>query len=67
MGEPVQWSKNPELWAFRAKRLKLHAAIDQARAARFLAEKEYIEREYQRLRDRWRLLAEDVPYVKAKE
>ena len=66
MSEPIQWSKNPELWAFRAKRLKLRAAIDQARIERFHAEKQHIEREYRRLRERWRQLAEDARFAKAR-
>ena len=67
MGEPVQWSKNPELWAFRSKRLKLHAAIDRARSARFLAQKAHIEREYARLQQRWRQLAEDARFAKTRK
>ena|SRR5262245_29400692 len=63
MCEPIQWSRNPELWAFRSKRLKLQASIAQSRAARLVTEKEQINREYQRLRTRWRQLVKDGEFA----
>jgi len=67
MAEPIQWSRNPELWTFRAKRLKLRASIEQSRSTRLLSEREHIEREYQRLRLRWGQLVDDGRFAKAKD
>jgi hypothetical protein len=66
MAEPIQWSRNPDLWTFRAKRLKLHTSIEQSRSARLLSEREHIEREYQRLRTRWGQLVEDGRFARAR-
>jgi hypothetical protein len=64
MRAAIQWSRNPELWTFRAKRLKLHASIEQSRSARLLSEKEHIEREYRRLRARWSQLVHDGRFAR---
>jgi hypothetical protein len=66
MAEPIQWSRNAELWTFRAKRLKLHASVEQSRSTRLLSERDHVERECQRLRLRWGQLVEDGRFAKAK-
>jgi hypothetical protein len=67
MAEPIHWSQNPELWTFRAKRLKLAAIIEQSRSDRLRIEREYIDREYHRLRARWSQLVEDGRFAKKKK
>src|SRR5262245_1811610 len=66
MPELIPWSRNPEVWAFRAKRLRLKAAINHARSMRFIVEQEHIAREYQRLRERRQQLVEDGQFAKAR-
>jgi hypothetical protein len=67
MAEPIHGSRNPELWTFRAKRLKLQAVIEQSRSDRLRREREHIESEYQRLRARWNQLVEDGRFAKRKK
>ncbi|HEX7797150.1 MAG TPA: hypothetical protein VF456_22465 [Vicinamibacterales bacterium] len=67
MAEPIHWSRNPELWMFRAKRLKLRTVIEQSRSDRLRSEREYIEREYHRLGARFTQLVEDGWFAKRKK
>jgi hypothetical protein len=66
MGETFQWSRNPELWAFRAKRNKLRETIEASRSVMFRAKQDQIERDYQRLHTRWKELVEDARFLKTR-
>jgi hypothetical protein len=67
MPKYILWSKNPELWQLRGKKLSLRSAVEQSRSARLRIQQEGIDREFVRLRTRWRQLVADGRVARARK